>query len=62
MNLTSLTNFIRLFLLVVEYNVITCCTICHNIYIKFVVLFSVLLDQFLMFLIHSINFDAHIFI
>ena len=29
--------------------------------IKLLVLFSVLLDQFLMFLIHSIDFDAHIF-
>ena len=30
--------------------------------IKPLVLFSVLLDQFLMFLVHSIDFDAHIFI
>ena len=30
--------------------------------IKLFVLFSVLLDQLLMFIVHSINFDAHIFI
>ena len=50
------------FLLIIEYNVITCCTIYHIINIKVLVLFSVLLDQFLMFLIHSVNFDAHTFI
>ena len=52
----------RLFLLIVEYKVITFCNMCHNIYIKFVMLFSVLLDQLLMFLVHSVNFYAHIFI
>ena len=55
-NLASLTNFIRLFLLIVEYNVITCCTIYHVMNIKLFVLFSALLDQLLMFLVHSVNF------
>ena len=46
----------RLFLLIVEYNVITCCTIYPVMNIKLFVLFSVLLDQLLMFLVHSVNF------
>ena len=50
----------RLLLLIMEYEVVTCCTICHIMSMKFIVLFSVLLDQFLMFLVYSINFYAHI--
>ena len=49
----------RLLLLIMEYEVITCCTICHIMSMKLIVLFSVLLDQFLMFLVYSINFYAH---
>ena len=40
-------QFMRLLLLIMEYEVITYCTICHIMSMKFIVLFSVLLDQFL---------------
>ena len=53
-------QFYEIILLIVEYEVITRCTIYHIMNIKLLVLFSVLLDQFLMFLVHSIAFNAHI--
>ena len=52
-------QFMRLLLLIMEHEVIACCTICHIMSMKLIVLFSVLLDQFLMFLVYSINFYAH---
>ena len=53
-------QFYEIILLIVEYEVITRCTIYHIMNIKLLVLFSVLLDQFLMFLVYSIAFNAHI--
>ena len=44
-----------LLLFIMEHEVITCCTIC----MKFIVLCSVLLDQFLVFLVYSIKFYVH---